>query len=141
MLVRLLYASRTAQPMTPEMVDGILNHSRKHNPERGITGVLAYTGDVFIQVLEGGRGPVNNLYNKIAQDPRHDQVTILSYEEMQERKFSGWTMGQVNLSKLNQSMLLKYSERPALDPFSISGTVTLALLHELIDCAAIGRTG
>ncbi len=68
---------------------------------------------------------------------RHKDVVLLHYEEISERRFGGWTMGQVNLSKLNISTLLKYSEKPELDPYSVSGKVSLALLEELMATAAI----
>ena len=45
----------------------------------GITGVLCHGGDVFMQVLEGGRDAVNALYNKIVRDARHHDVALLHY--------------------------------------------------------------
>jgi hypothetical protein len=142
MLVRLLYASKCPSGMNPALIDAILQASRKHNPDRGITGILCHSGDVFLQVLEGGRDAVNQLYAQIVTDNRHQQVTLLQYEEITERRFAGWTMGQVNLTKVNQSLMLKYSERAVLDPFSVSGRVSLALLDELISTASIlGRAG
>ncbi len=141
MLVRLLYASRTKTKPTPKMIESILESSRKHNPESGITGILCHGGDVFLQVLEGGRDAVNALYNLICRDPRHEHVVILHYEEVTERRFAGWTMGQVNLAKVNASLLLKYSERATLDPYAVSGKVSMALLEELIATASIlGRS-
>ncbi len=137
MLVRLLYASRTSAKLTPKMIEAILASSRRHNPESGITGILCHGGDVFLQVLEGGRDAVNALYNQITRDPRHEHVVILHYEEVTERRFAGWTMGQVNLAKINPSLLLKYSERAVLDPFAVSGKVSMALLEELIATASI----
>ena len=71
------------------------------------------------------------------RDARHKDVVLLHYEEIFERRFGGWTMGQVNLSKLNASTLLKYSEKPELDPYKVSGKVSLALLEELMATAAI----
>jgi Sensors of blue-light using FAD len=140
MLVRLLYASR-ADAVTPEMIDSILAQSRAHNPGLGITGILCHGGDVFMQVIEGGRDTVNALYNAIVRDGRHHDVMVLHYEEITERRFSGWTMGQVNLSRINPSIVLKYSDRPTLDPFSVSGRASLAMLEELIATASIvGRT-
>jgi hypothetical protein len=136
MLVRLLYASRV-KDATPEAIDKILSQSRSHNPSTGITGILCYGGGIFLQAIEGGRGPVNELYGMIQKDPRHEQVELLYYEEISERRFGGWTMGQVNLSKLNTSILLKYSERPELDPYAVSGKVSLALLEELMATASI----
>ncbi|WP_428425466.1 BLUF domain-containing protein [Methylibium sp.] len=142
MLVRLLYASRVVAPVTPELIDGILGQCRAHNPAFGITGILCHGGDVFMQVLEGGRGAVNALYAQIVRDPRHRDIAVLHFEEVTERRFAGWTMGQVNLAKINPSIVLKYSERPVLDPFSVSGKVSMALLEELIATASIiGRAG
>ena len=142
MLVSLLYASRSAQPLTHEMIESILAQSRKHNPELGITGILCYSGEMFTQVLEGGRDAVNRLYGDIVRDPRHKDVVLLHYCEVAERRFANWTMGQVNLAKTNPSTLLKYSEKPVLDPYAVSGQASMALLEELIATAQmIGRTG
>jgi len=137
MLVRLLYASRAAHAITPEFIDAILAKSREHNPQLGITGILCWGGDTFMQVLEGGRGAVNALYNEIVRDERHRDVTLLHYEEITERRFASWTMGQVNLAKINPSLLLKHSERPVLDPYNIPGVASMALLEDFIATASI----
>jgi hypothetical protein len=137
MLVRLLYASRSSEPLNAETIDAILSASRAKNVAQGITGLLCHSGDIFMQVLEGGREAVNALYLKLAQDPRHHDVVLLHYEEITERRFAGWTMGQVNLARVNPSILLKYSERPVLDPYALPGQVSMALLEELIASACI----
>ncbi|NJR72456.1 MAG: BLUF domain-containing protein [Gammaproteobacteria bacterium] len=137
MLTRLLYASRATDNNRAAMTDSIMQQSKLHNPDRGITGILCYGGDIFMQVLEGGRAEVNELYGHILRDTRHCDVMILRYEEITERRFSGWTMGQVNLEKINPAVLLKYSAHPTLDPYSVSGDVSMALLEELISTAAI----
>lgn len=136
MLVRLLYASR-ALDTSADAINAILAQSRQYNPTCGITGILCYGGGIFLQAIEGGRMPVNELYGHIQRDPRHKDVALLHYEEISERRFGGWTMGQVNLLKLNHAVLLKYSEKPELDPYSVSGKVSLALLEELMATAAI----
>ena len=137
MLVRLLYTSRTAEAISAAHIESIMVQSRRNNPERGITGILCHGGSSFLQVLEGGRGAVNEIYNKICRDDRHQHVEILHYEEITERCFGNWTMGQVNLAKINPSLVLKYSETPTLDPYKVSGKVSMALLDELIATAAI----
>ena len=90
-----------------------------------------------MQVLEGGRDAVSALYGRIVRDDRHRDATLLHFEEVTERRFAGWTMGHVNLAKVNPSILLKYSDRPVLDPYCVSGQVSLALLEELIATASI----
>ena len=137
MLVRLLYVSRSVHPETPEQTESILASSREHNLANGITGVLCYGGGIYLQAIEGGRNQVNALYSQIIKDPRHKDVVVLAYEEITERRFGGWTMGQVRLDKLNPSIVLKYSETPELDPYSVSGAVSFALLEELMATASI----
>ena len=136
MLVRLLYASR-AIDTSPEAIDAILLQSRHHNPECGITGILCYGGGIFLQAIEGGRMAVSELYGHIQRDVRHNEVVLLHYEEISERRFAGWTMGQVNTSKINASILLKYAEKAELNPYAVSGSVSLALLEELMATACI----
>lgn len=140
MLVRLLYASR-AVDVGDDAIANILAHSRQYNPTLGITGILCYGGGVFLQAIEGGRMAVSELYGHILKDPRHKDVVLLNFEEISERRFGGWTMGTVNLLKLNHSILLKYSEKAELDPYAASGKVSMALLEELMATASIiGRS-
>lgn len=141
MLVRLLYASRAAKPLSARTITAILAECQANNPGRGITGVLCYSDEIFLQVLEGGREAVCKTFNAIARDTRHESVQLLSFEEISERRFGGWTMGQVNIAKVNSSLLLKYAEKAELNPFAVSGKVSLSLLEELIATASVlGRS-
>ncbi len=141
MLVRLLYASRAAESADQDMLLALLRQSRAANAEHGITGVLCFSGGIFLQVLEGGRMQVNALYNRIVADARHRDVVLLGYEEIAERRFAAWSMGQVNLARLNPALLLKYSESAALDPYALSGAVSMALFDELVSTASLGCQG
>ena len=136
MLVRLLYASR-AVDTSPGAIESILSQSREHNPASGITGILCYGGGIFLQAIEGGRMQVSDLFGHIQCDARHKDVVLLQFEEILERRFGGWSMGQVNLTKLNHATLLKYSEKPELDPYAMSGKISLALLEDLAATAAV----
>jgi hypothetical protein len=137
MLVRLMYASRAASAIDADALQTIMRQSKAENPKLGITGLLCFSGGIFIQVLEGGRGAVNRLYNRVAADTRHHDVVLLNYEEIGERRFAGWAMGQVNMARLNPALLLKYSETAALDPYAVSGAVSLALFDELVATASV----
>lgn len=137
MLVRLLYASRVAPSVDGDALAAIVRQSKRYNAEHGITGVLCCSGGLFMQVLEGGRAAVNRLYARIAADARHSDVELLVYEEIGERRFAGWAMGEVNLASLNPALLLKYSETAALDPYAVSGRASMALFEELAATAAV----
>jgi len=136
MLVRLLYASR-AVDHSPPAIRGILDAARRHNQTHGITGILVYGAGVFMQAIEGGRQAISDLYGTILRDDRHQDVMLLHYEEILERRFGSWTMGLVDVDRINASVLLKYSERAVLDPWAVSGQVSMALLEELMATASI----
>ena len=141
MLVRLIYASRAREPLSAEALSAMMKSARDHNAAAGITGVLVHSEGIFLQLLEGGRNAVNAVYNRVTQDERHHDVVLLSYDEVAERRFAGWAMGQANLSRLNPGILLKYSERAVLDPYALSGRATLALFEELVATAVIACPG
>jgi Sensors of blue-light using FAD len=137
MLVRLMYASRAVPAVDQEELVAILKKSKANNAKSGVTGALCFSEGVFMQALEGGRNAVNQLYTRIAVDARHRDVVLLTYDEIEERRFAGWSMGQVNMSRLNPALLLKYSECAKLDPYAVSGKVSMALFDELVATAAV----
>jgi len=139
MLVRLMYASRAAANLDNEEVTAILRKSRATNAREGLTGALCLcnSGRLFIQVIEGGRDAVSRRYNRIVADPRHTDVTLLQFGEIGERRFAGWSMGQVNMARLNPGLILKYSELGKLDPWAVPGEATAALFEEMLSTAAI----
>ena len=123
--------------VNPEALSAILRSSRANNPKVGVTGVLCCSHGIFMQSLEGGRSVVSKLFQKIATDKRHHDVVLLSYDEIAERRFAGWAMGQVNVSRLNPALMLKYSETAELDPYAVSGAVSMALFDELVATASV----
>jgi hypothetical protein len=131
MLVRLIYCSRTKGQINQELMDTIIKAAQRHNSEDGITGLLCYSQDVFIQALEGGRGQVNRLFQRISHDERHHEVTLLDYREIDQRQFANWSMAKVALDKKNMGLLLRHSATSTLDPFSMTGASTAGLLAEL----------
>jgi len=137
MLVRLLYASRAATAVDQDELHALLRHCKSENPKHGITGVLCFADRVFLQALEGGRSAVNQLYRSIVHDARHNNVELLSYEEIAERRFAGWAMGQVQMAGLNPALLLKYSASATLDPYALPGRASLALFDDLVATASI----
>jgi len=115
-----------------------LRNWTRRNPNAGIKGVLCVCdGNVFMQLLEGGRDDVNRLCSRVIHDTRHTDVTLLEYSEITERRYTNWRMGRVDLDRINAGMVLKYSEKPRLDPFQVPGRVAMAVLQDIMDAALI----
>jgi hypothetical protein len=137
MLVRLMYASRAVPAVDQEELQALMRQCRTHNPQIGVTGVLCFASGIFLQVLEGSRTAVNRLYNRIVADARHTDVELLAYEEIDERRFAGWAMGQVHMGGLNPALLLRYSATATVDPYAVPRRVSMALFDELVATASI----
>jgi Sensors of blue-light using FAD len=129
MLVRLLYVSTAVGPQTTTVTGAILRAAQSFNPNNAITGVLCQGQGLFLQVLEGPRSAVNRLYARILADRRHQDVELLDYEEVAERRFGAWTMAHVPLSKLDPMIQMKH---PEFDPYTASGKLILASVTDLL---------
>ena len=129
MLVRALYVSRAAGPQTGTTTAGILAASEAHTAAHGVSGVLCQGQGLYLQVLEGERGEVNRLYARILRDPRHQDVQMLSLEEITERRYPQWSMAHVMLPDSDAMVRMKH---PEFDPYSASGAFVLQLVEELV---------
>lgn len=93
LLYNLVYCSRASSGVDAGAVDRIIASSRRHNPARGITGLLVFGSGIFFQWLEGPRDNVLELMEVLKTDPRHHAVVLLnSGEEVRERLFPDWDM-------------------------------------------------
>ena len=82
--------------MQLEELEEILEQARRNNESRGITGALVYVDGVFLQILEGERGTVEALMDKISQDVRHETVTVLQQADIPSAAFVDWKMAYVS---------------------------------------------
>ena len=90
---RIIYASQAAFDFTPEELVALLEASRTNNEAAGLSGMLLYASQSFLQMLEGDQSTLRETYDRIAQDDRHHHLRLLSDEEVSERMFPEWTMG------------------------------------------------
>ena len=94
-LYEIIYVSLACQPMQEDELTQLLDKARQHNQSVNVTGMMIYHRREFLQLLEGERDDVIALYEKIAADPRHQQIHKLWDGTIEERSFSGWTMAFV----------------------------------------------
>lgn len=70
----------------------ILGESERNNRRDGLTGVLIRHGGRFLQAIEGHRGDVDRLLDRLRADPRHGNVRLLSDQYAPVRLFPEWPM-------------------------------------------------
>ncbi len=89
----LIYVSRAEGDLSEQQLLEILAKSRSNNERDGLTGMLLYKDQRFMQVLEGEKEKVLATYRRISEDPRHRDVVVLLRGELPERDFPDWSMG------------------------------------------------
>ncbi|MAS24634.1 MAG: blue light sensor protein [Oceanospirillaceae bacterium] len=130
MNVRLVYYSLATRDMSLLDVQQILDVARPNNDSLHICGMLCYEQRYFLQALEGERADVNELYLSIAEDARHDEVVIISYQEIDEPMFNEWQMGFAPASDHFYSLLSELGQN-SFDPSELTAEQALKLLQRL----------
>jgi hypothetical protein len=99
-----LYHSRTTLGLILADVEALVDWSRHYNAQHQLTGLLLYSDERFVQVVEGEETAVRALFARIQQDARHTQVVTLSEGPGPQRWFADWSMawGQVAPVELDQ---------------------------------------
>ncbi|WP_144762946.1 BLUF domain-containing protein [Curtobacterium sp. 9128] len=92
MLVSIVYMSRAEQPFSDADLGELLREARLNNEALGVSGLLVAKGGRFMQLLEGPAWSVDDRFAVISQDPRHSEVTSLIREDIERRRFDGWSM-------------------------------------------------
>lgn len=99
-----MYKSRCRSVANLDLIESILESSTKNNPKDSITGVLVATETHFLQVLEGEFEALNATLERISRDPRHHEIQMISFGEIEERRFGNWGMHGIGLFDLNQEL-------------------------------------
>jgi hypothetical protein len=100
----------------------ILESARRNNSQAGVTGALLYNSGFFAQALEGPRGAIEVIFERIQRDTRHGDVTVLESDYEPQRNFSNWSMA--------------YVEPAAADDAAAAGSI---LEEAMADKAEAGR--
>ena len=139
-LYRLIYCSRNVITQvaptgaTEREVRAILDASRRNNAADAITGALLFTASGFAQVLEGPREVVERTFERISGDPRHTDVTVLSFTPTERRSFPDWSMGfsgQVSPDAADPLLPL-LADTHSAGPRATTGGDVLRLLEKVV---------
>ena len=98
MISQYVYIS-TAQGLSREQVEGILQTCARNNVAQGITGLLLYNGRNFLQLLEGDKDVLDRLMAAIEVDPRHAGVAMIHKGEVESRVCPDWAMKRIAIAE------------------------------------------
>ncbi len=115
-LVHCLYCSAATNPAFGRSdLNALLDECRINNAKLKVTGMLLFRDGSFFQVLEGDRVVVETLFERIERDKRHERMTKIIQEPIDERAFGEWTMGYSKISSKELATI------PGLNDFFAKG--------------------
>jgi len=134
-IYRLVYYSRNAilgdaDKLSTE-ISSILAKSQANNERVGVTGALMFNSGCFAQVLEGSRLAVEEVFERIQQDDRHGEVSLLAFEPSPSRAFENWSMGFVGASIADSVRYGAIVQESGFDPARMTGEALFETLHTL----------
>ncbi|MEM9386553.1 MAG: BLUF domain-containing protein [Pseudomonadota bacterium] len=130
-LVSLTYASRMNPDVSPADCQRILEQARDNNRRAGITGMLTFNRDYFLQTLEGPRAHINALLIKLIADRRHHDLQVIECREIKARSWARWSMNYASPTEENSAIYLKYSTTLEFNPYLLNVESARALLRDL----------
>ena len=91
---QLIYASKAVDNVCENDLIAILTTARKFNQLSYITGMLIYHHGFFLQIIEGEKADIINLfYSHITNDKRHHNISVFHEGYALKREFPNWQMG------------------------------------------------
>lgn len=133
---RLVYYSRNRLAGLPDAMDAairaILAASRRNNASVDVTGALMFNAGCFAQVLEGPRPAVEHTFERIQQDPRHGDVSVLSFGPVAGRAFDRWSMGFVGESAKHAAQYRNVGDESGYDPSRMTSDAIFQTLQRLM---------
>jgi hypothetical protein len=91
---QIVYRSTTAASSgrAADDIPDIVRQAAARNGIEGITGLLYSEDDAFLQVIEGPSDSVSDLMERLENDDRHRDLTVLVDRSIAQREFGDWTM-------------------------------------------------
>lgn len=87
----------------------------------------------FAQVLEGSHDRIQETFERIQCDPRHSRVSVLVFDQVNERFFSDWDMAFVGQNAQSIEQFARFNERSSLDATVFDGNTMYRLLRTQLD--------
>ncbi|WP_204345657.1 BLUF domain-containing protein [Psychroserpens algicola] len=87
-----IYQSKAKADFTIAQIDTMLLKAKQFNKTHNITGCIIYNNNRFIQIIEGAKADITNLYAKIKSDHRHENVITLVETSTYDTLWNDWSM-------------------------------------------------
>ena len=136
-MYHIVYLSEVVGELSEAELRELLVRWRRKNAQLDVTGLLLYSQGQVLQVLEGGRQPIEQLFEQIAADCRHTAVVKLADGPTTRREFADWSMGFLVSAPEEFAKLAGYRNPTAPEFLAAPARLSPPILELLRDFATI----
>lgn len=98
MYYSIIYQSKAQPNFTPMDIELMLMKAKRKNKRIKVTGCIVYANNKFIQLIQGPKDAITDLYASIKADKRHFKVTTLLKQSSDTKIWSDWSMAMLDFS-------------------------------------------
>lgn len=131
-MIRLIYFSTARLGLARQDLEIILNQAIASNIADGITGILMFNGRNFMQILEGPRQAVQDLFARIMNDSRHTGVVLIKTDELAAFSYPVWGMKLKELDSDFDGSFLRLHQEVADALVELSDTSVKAIIKTFL---------
>jgi hypothetical protein len=99
-LTSVTYTSLARLDLQTADLEDIHRTARDRNARDRITGLLVFNGMHFLQIIEGAESAIDELVERLRDDPRHTGFEVRDQRKIEARSFPDWSM---ELLRVNSS--------------------------------------
>lgn len=109
------YISNALSDLSIDGVDDLVVSAAAQNKIAGVTGVLLYDGQRFLQYIEGPEDGISLVYSRILNARSHADVVELARGRVPERRFPYWAMRWIPVNE-TELEVAAFSDWSTLSP-------------------------
>jgi hypothetical protein len=140
-LCSLIYASRRVSAEPSDILESIHAAAERNNALLGLTGALVFDHRGFVQLLEGCRANVTEMFLRIAQDPRHEDFRLLGVRDTPKRLFPQWSMHHAAIRGSGPVSARAFMPHAEFEPSNLGTDGAMALFEEVAHLARVAENG
>lgn len=84
------YLSKQAETLKDSELENLFKYILEMNPTLNITGAILHNNNFFLQVLEGNKKTIEDLFAKIRKDKRHKNILLILNQKIGNRIFNNY---------------------------------------------------
>ncbi|GAB2762273.1 BLUF domain-containing protein [Salinimicrobium soli] len=101
------YVSTASSELNTSKIEELLEKWQEWNSEKDIKGVLLYSDGHFFQVLEGEKARVLELFVKIKNDPRHNDIIQVVGKDVEKGSLNGYMVDNLHNQRFSKPELIQ----------------------------------